>query len=129
MQIQLLLNYGKSILFNKIHTSIHSKIHSEKRNISFLLTKSEESNLKPDEIFSLQSKHLNLKLTNESVHLPTQVFLITKNESSALTNRGERIPSTAMSGVILFRLLEPAGSEPTLNQRTQIEHYTGDRLV
>lgn len=58
----------------EIHTSIHSEIYSEKRNISFLLTKSEESNLKPDEIFSLQSKHLNLKLTNESVHLPTQVF-------------------------------------------------------
>lgn len=57
----------------EIHTSIHSEIHSEKRNISFL-DKSEESNLKPDEIFSLQSKHLNLKLTNESVHLPTQVF-------------------------------------------------------
>lgn len=93
MQIQLLLNYGKSILFNRNSYKYPFGNSLRKKKYFLSSNKSEESNLKPDEIFSLQSKHLNLKLTNESVHLPTQVFLITKNESSALTNQARRANS------------------------------------
>lgn len=74
MQIQLLLNYGKSILFNRNSYKYPFGNSLRKKKYFLSSNKSEESNLKPDEITSLQSKHLNLKLTNESVHLPTQVF-------------------------------------------------------
>lgn len=64
------------------------EISNEKKKYILSSKKSKKSNLKPDEIFFLWSKHLNLKLTNESVQLPTQVFLIREewiigfNESS-----------------------------------------------